>query len=142
MDQRTSRLLYIHPTIRRLGTTQKILVDSMAKKHMLLSIDLKPNIRLKYEGWSAHIGPCKLARINIKEIYQMITKKDVRSYWQTKFGLSDHASDYINWEIIGKAFKSLTFAKKRRLMKLFTDKAPTGNNMLKWKFWDNGNCPS
>jgi hypothetical protein len=120
---------------------RNILVDSMAKLHMQQSCDLEPNIRLKYEGWSVHIGSVKLSRINVKEVYQMITKDSARRYWKTKLEITEKAEKFINWEILGKAFKSLTFAKKRRLIKLITNKAPTGNNMLKWQFWDNDKCP-
>lgn len=112
-----------------------ILADSIAKQHMQNTSD-------QYEGWSVFIDSYKLTRIKVKDIYCFVVKDKTQRYWQNKFEISPQVSSYVNWDILGKAFKSLWFAKQRRLLKHITDKAPTGNNMKKWKFWESDSCPS
>jgi hypothetical protein len=93
------------------------------------------------ESWSISYQGRKLSRIDKIPLYNGIMEPDSKAYWQKRGQMTADAITKIDWTLVGKAFKNLTTAKKRRVTKHAAGHFGCGKMMHIWQFQDHAECP-
>ena len=121
-----------------------IYVDSMAKAYWnyINTEGHRPSPqRFGDESWSISYQDRKLSRIEKTPLYNGIMEPVAKSYWQKRGDMTADAITKIDWNLVGKAFKNLTTAKKRRVTKHAAGHLRCGKMMHIWQFQDHAECP-
>ena len=121
-----------------------IYVDNMAKAYWnyLNRRDFAPTPQhFGDEGWSISLRNWKMSRLNKQALYETLVGPETKTYCKTHGDLNHEDILDIDEELIGKAFKALTGAKKRRMTKHATGHFGCGAKMQMWKFQDHCECP-
>ena len=121
-----------------------IFVDSLAKtywNHLNDTGFCPAPQRFGDESWSIAFQDRKLSSLNKKALYHAIVEPVSKAYWQERGHMSDSNIQNIDWELVGKAFKNLTFGKQRRVTKHAAGHFSCGKMMKIWQFQDHTECP-
>ena len=84
----------------------------------------------------------KVSKLRMNFLYDTITAEPTVEYWRNIRGWSEHISSDIDWHAFGDAFTAANHNIKRRVIRLASNHAPTGDNMVKWRKRDFSNCPA
>ena len=117
--------------------------DSLAKNRLnqCLSERFQPvSQRFGNEGWSISLDGVKLSHLNFSRLYSHFWADTSFTYWSNK-----HKVDYtdvisIDWDNHGKALDSLSFAKRRRVVKHATGHFGNGIMMKRWGCQSHTEC--
>jgi hypothetical protein len=121
-----------------------ILADGLAKNHLN---DLYANNyiplpqRFADEAITLILEGKKISHLDPKKLYAHMWANKSIDYWANKHKIDFSNAIEIDWEVCGKAIRSLTFAKKRRMIKHATGHFGVGTKMKLWKFQEHDKCP-
>ena len=84
----------------------------------------------------------KTSDFRLPDLYDMVTQNETEQYWQNIKGWDEQVMGTIAWDTFGAAFCKAKGNIKRRIVRLASDHAPTGDNMVRWKKREHSNCPA
>ena len=101
-----------------------------------------PNHNFADEGWSVHVQGQKLAKMPMTELYDSTFGINTsKHYWSKKHTISPQIFAKIDWEASGMAMKSISFGKKRWLVKHLSGFCAVGKMMKVRDQWPHNICP-
>ena len=121
-----------------------IYMDSMAKAYWnyLNNTGHCPSPqRFGDEAWSISFQERKLSRLDKNPLYNAIMEPVSKAYWQDKGHMTTDDISNIDWDLVGKAFTTLTSNLQWRVTKHAAGHFGCGKMMQIWKFQDHAECP-
>ena len=121
-----------------------VIADGIAKDHMnkIMKDGYYPEPqRFGDEGWSISIQGCKMSHLDYHKLYTHMWANTAQEYWAKKHNISIAETLSIDWDACGEAIQSLSFPKRRRIVKHACGHFGIGKMMLLWKFQDHDECP-
>jgi hypothetical protein len=76
-----------------------------------------------------------------KQIYYIIHSKTAKEYWTNKSKTIPEALDYVHWDIVGQALKSLPRSRRVFVTKFCVGMLGVGKFMCRWKKWTHNKFP-
>jgi hypothetical protein len=93
------------------------------------------------EGWSILLQGRKVSKLDYRHLYSTMWASTGLNYWAVKHDISFSAVLGIDWDLHGDALCSLSFSKRRRVVKHASCHFGVGTTLRKWGIQDNADCP-
>ena len=111
-------------------------MDELAKaywKHLKQKNYQPQPQRFGDEDWSITFRGEKLSRLHIPALYSAMCRDSTFDYWAGRAHIPRDTIDACDWEACGKAFKSISLSKQRRVTKHASGHMACGKMMAIWK---------
>ena len=121
-----------------------VIADGIAKDHMnkILHDGYSPSPqRFGDEGWSVSIQGRKLSHLDHHDLYKHMWANTAQNYWAEKHKIEVLDILTIDWDACGEAIRSLSFPKRRRIVKHATGHFGIGKMLRLWDQQDHEECP-
>jgi hypothetical protein len=93
------------------------------------------------EGWSVILQGVKVSKLDHRHIYDTLWAVPGISYWSRKHSVPLMTLATVDWDSCGDALRSLSFARRRRLVKHASGHCGVGTTLKKWGLQDDTDCP-
>ena len=93
------------------------------------------------EGWSISIAGNKVSHLDFASLYKRMWTDTALEYWANKHNITYEEIITIDWDACGEAIHSLSFSRRRRLVKHASGHFGIGKKMLQWKLQEHDECP-
>jgi hypothetical protein len=93
------------------------------------------------EGWSLYAQGVKVSKVDYQRLYTAMWATTGLNYWATKDDLPFLATLSVDWDDCGDAIHTLSFARRRQMIKHASGHFGAGSTLQKWGVQDNSYCP-
>jgi hypothetical protein len=93
------------------------------------------------EGWSLFAQGVKVSKLDYRRLYTAMWATKGLDYWTTKHDIPFVATLSIDWDACGDAIRTLSFARRRRMIKHASGHFGVGSALQIWGVQDNSHCP-
>jgi hypothetical protein len=114
--------------------------DELAKAMIPQAQAATRQYRIPNEQWSVWLDNRKILKIQ-DHLYFAVHAKQARKYWVDKEKSAMPAVDYVDWECISGAMKTLPRTNQHFISKFTVGMSGVGKWMKQWKRRDTNNCP-
>ena len=121
-----------------------VIADGIAKNHInqLLQTGFTPTPqRFGDEGWSISLQGNKMSHLDVSRLYTHLWAGTSQDYWARKHKIGYDKILSIDWDACGEAIASLSFPRKRRMIKHACGHFGISTKLLQWQFQDHDECP-
>ena len=120
---------------------QHKLCDELAKIHWNTSKENVEKVSINNSFPTIYINREIITQFDKNALYAKLTRDNSIKYWSKRTPLEERVLGELDWEASHRAYKSLTFSKQRRVVKMLSNHAATGKTLQKRQEWDHARCP-
>lgn len=120
------------------------MADNLAKQRLnqcILDGFTPRSQRFADEGWSISWRGTKLSKLDHGRLYSLMWTGTALEYWTRKHRLDYSTTLTIDWDICGEALHSLSFSRRRRLVKQASGHLGVGKVLQRWGLQNHSECP-
>lgn len=121
-----------------------VMADNIAKQRLnqcLLDAHVPASQRFGDEGWSISWRGVKLSKLDYRRLYSLMWTGPALEYWARKHRLEYGTILTIDWDTCGDALRSLSFARRRRVVKQASGHLGVGRVLQRWGLQNHSECP-